>query len=108
VGLPQICLERNLIRSYFDAQEISGFEYAYTFPGMNRVLQAAGRVIRTDEDRGMVMLVDERFGQGRYRRIFPPFWYPVHQARTPEQIEASLGMFWSGVSETRYEPVYED
>ena len=108
VGLPQICLERNLIRSYFDAQEISGFEYAYTFPGMNRVLQAAGRVIRTDEDRGMVMLVDERFGQGRYRRMFPPFWYPVHQARTPEQIEASLGMFWSGVSETRYEPVYED
>ena len=105
VGLPQICLERNLIRRYFDDREIAGFEYAYTFPGMNRVLQAAGRVIRTAEDRGLVLLIDQRFGQQRYRRMFPPFWRPVHRTRGPEQIGSSLEMFWNGVAETRYEPL---
>ena len=105
VGLPQICLERDLIRQYFDAREVSGFEYAYTYPGMNRVLQAAGRVIRSAEDRGTVLLVDQRFGQGRYRRLFPPFWRPVYCVRSAEQIEASLGTFWGEVRETRYEPL---
>ena len=105
VGLPQLCLERNLIRHYFDAREIAGFEYAYTFPGMNRVLQAAGRVIRTAEDCGLVLLIDQRFGQQRYRRMFPPFWRPVHRTCSPEQIGLSLEMFWNGVSETHYEPL---
>lgn len=95
VGLPQICLERDLIRHYFDEADLPGFDYAYTFPGMNRVLQAAGRVIRTDADRGTVLLLDRRFDQRRYRRLFPPFWQDVHTVRSCEDIERSLGRFWN-------------
>ena len=94
VGLPQLCLERDLIRDYFDEREISGFAYAYVYPGMNRVLQAAGRVIRTASDRGAILLVDRRFGQSRYRQLFPPAWHPVHAVRTPAQIAQSLAEFW--------------
>ena len=94
VGLPQLCLERDLIRTYFDEREIPGFEYAYTYPGMNRVLQAAGRVIRSAEDRGAILLIDHRFGQARYRRLFPPSWHPVHRTRSPEHIRAAVEQFW--------------
>ena len=94
VGLPQICLERDLIKHYFDERDLSGFEYAYTYPGMNRVLQAAGRVIRTEADRGAILLVDRRFGQGRYRRLFPPSWNNVRPVRTPALIAESLADFW--------------
>ena len=95
VGLPQICLERDLIRHYFDEADLPGFDYAYTFPGMNRVLQAAGRVIRTDADRGTVLLLDRRFDQRRYRRLFPLFWQDVYTVRSCEDIERSLGHFWN-------------
>ena len=74
VGLPQLCLERDLIRDYFQARDGAGFDYAYTFPGMNRVLQAVGRVIRSESDRGVVLLVDTRFAHDRYRRLFPAWW----------------------------------
>ena len=63
VGLPQLCVERDLIRDYFEARKCPGFDYAYTFPGMNRVLQAIGRVIRSDTDRGAVLLIDARFNE---------------------------------------------
>ncbi len=96
VGLPQICLERDLIRHYFDGADLPGFDYAYTFPGMNRVLQAAGRVIRTDADRGIVLLLDRRFDQPRYRRLFPPFWHGVHTVRSGEEIGHMLEHFWHG------------
>ena len=94
VGLPQICLERDLIKHHFDQREIPGFEYAYTYPGMNRVLQAAGRVIRTDRDRGAILLVDRRFGQNRYRRLFPPSWHDAQSVRDPGQIARELKDFW--------------
>ena len=71
VGLPQLCVEKNLIRDYFQQQNAMGFEYAYTFPGMNRVLQAIGRVIRSETDHGVVLLIDARFNETRYRRLFP-------------------------------------
>ena len=100
VGLPQICLERDLIRNYFDQHELSGFEYAYTYPGMNRVLQAAGRVIRTYEDRGAILLVDRRFGQGRYRQLFPPSWNDVRPVHAPAHIAESLEDFWSNSHES--------
>jgi DNA excision repair protein ERCC-2 len=95
VGLPQICLERELIRDYFAAREADGFAYAYMFPGMNRVLQAAGRVIRTPEDRGAVLLIDQRFGHRRYRRLFPAWWHPVQQVRRSEEIEEAVKAFWN-------------
>ena len=95
VGLPQICLERDLIRHYFDQREIPGFEYAYTYPGMNRVLQAAGRVIRTATDHGAILLVDRRFGQNRYRKLFPPHWRTVHRVNDSAHITESLEGFWT-------------
>ena len=74
VGLPQICLEREIIREWFDSRTGHGFEYAYVYPGMNKVLQAVGRVIRSENDRGVVLLIDDRFSQLRYRKLFPPEW----------------------------------
>ena len=70
-GLPQVCNEREIIRQYFDEREENGFDYAYQYPGMNKVLQAAGRVIRTADDVGIVALLDERFLQHTYQRMFP-------------------------------------
>lgn len=94
VGLPQLCLERDLICRYFDERDIPGFAYAYVYPGMNRVLQAAGRVIRTASDRGAILLVDRRFSQSRYRQLFPPSWHPVHSVRSSVHIAQSLAEFW--------------
>ena len=94
VGLPQICLERDLIRRYFDDQNESGFAYAYTFPGMNRVLQASGRVIRSEQDRGLIMLIDRRFGQEQYRELFPAHWTNPKFTRGSDQISQQTSMFW--------------
>lgn len=73
-GLPQVCYERELLKQYFDERGQNGFDYAYRYPGMNKVLQAAGRVIRTVEDIGIVALLDERFLQYAYLRMFPREW----------------------------------
>lgn len=73
-GLPQVGQERELLKTYFDEQGLNGFDYAYRFPGMNKVLQAAGRVIRTAEDIGTVLLLDERFLQASYRTLYPREW----------------------------------
>jgi Rad3-related DNA helicase len=93
VGLPQLCVERDLIRDYFQGQTGVGFDYAYTFPGMNRVLQAIGRVIRSETDRGVVLLIDARFAEPRYRRLFPAWWRPA-RARSTEEIRKGLAEFW--------------
>lgn len=93
VGLPQLCVERNLIRDYFQRQNASGFEYAYTFPGMNRVLQAVGRVIRSETDRGVVLLIDARFNEMRYRKLFPPWWKYL-RVRHTSGLEEAVGDFW--------------
>ena len=88
VGLPQLCVERNLVRDYFQHQNAMGFEYAYTFPGMNRVLQAIGRVIRSETDCGVVVLIDARFNETRYRRLFPTWWKYLRVRHTEELREA--------------------
>lgn len=73
-GLPLVCLERELMKDKFDENGENGFDYAYKYPGMNKVMQAAGRVIRTESDIGVVVLLDERFLQSHYRRMFPREW----------------------------------
>ena len=93
VGLPQLCLERNLIRDLFQHNLGSGFDYAYTYPGMNRVLQATGRVIRSETDCGVVLLLDTRFAEPRYRRLFPAWWRPT-EVRNPAQIAQAVRQFW--------------
>jgi Rad3-related DNA helicase len=94
VGLPGLCAERDLIRSFFDEKLASGFEYAYQYPGMNRVLQAVGRVIRSDEDRGVVLLIDCRYRTARYRDLFPREWRPV-TASEPGVIAGTVAAFWA-------------
>lgn len=73
-GIPMVCSEREILKEYFEAQGDDGFDYAYRYPGMNKVLQAAGRVIRTVEDVGIVALLDDRFFTAPYRKLFPREW----------------------------------
>lgn len=73
-GIPQVCNEREILKDYFNARGESGFDYSYRYPGMNKVLQAAGRVIRTSEDIGIIALLDERFLQFAYQKMFPREW----------------------------------
>ena len=94
VGLPQIGLERDLIRGYYDERGTSGFSYAYAFPGMNRVLQAAGRVIRSAQDRGLIVLIDRRFAQPSYAELFPAHWGDVQRVDSAAQIRQVVSTFW--------------
>jgi DNA excision repair protein ERCC-2 len=96
VGLPQISLERNIIRHYFQEKLDAGYEYAYIYPGMNKVLQAAGRVIRTETDRGVILLMDERFSRQPYRDLIPEHWHPLHHLKTGglEHARRLLSEFW--------------
>lgn len=94
VGLPQIGLERELIRSYYQERSQLGFEFAYMYPGFNKVLQAVGRVIRTETDRGIVLLIDERFARAAYRRIFPKEWGTVRYLSNTEEVQRVVEDFW--------------
>ncbi|MFK0525018.1 ATP-dependent DNA helicase [Paenibacillus illinoisensis] len=89
-GLPQIGLENNVLRDYFDRSGRNGFNYAYVFPGMNKVLQAGGRLIRTEEDTGVLVLVDDRFTQEPYRSLLPEEWLDY------KRISPSTGNFSAG------------
>ncbi|NLJ96621.1 MAG: ATP-dependent DNA helicase, partial [Clostridiales bacterium] len=82
-GLPMVCNERELFRGYFDERNGHGFDYAYLYQGMNKVLQSAGRVIRTKEDRGAILLLDERFLQSQYYQLFPKEWFPFEVVNLP-------------------------
>lgn len=95
VGIPQLGLERDLIKDYFDHQTGSGFAYAYQYPGFNRVLQATGRVIRTEADRGIIVLIDERFTHTRYRHLFPTHWRGFQVVQNTSEIKDKLARFWS-------------
>ena len=94
VGLPGISLEKELIKEYFSRTLSGGFEYAYLYPGINRVLQAAGRVIRAEEDRGVVLLIDQRYARFQYKSLLREEWDPVW-IRNPQQLADSLQTFWN-------------
>ena len=89
---------REILKEYYDEKGEPGFEYAYRYPGMNKVLQAAGRVIRTKEDIGVILLMDERFMNREYRTLFPREWSSVKTC-TIGTVETSLKDFWEQVSE---------
>ena len=93
-GLPQICSEREVLRNYYEKKMGAGFDYAYRYPGMNKVLQAAGRVIRTVSDRGVIGLLDERFLRRDYQQIFPREWEDP-QVYTLDQLPMALKKFWN-------------
>ena len=92
-GLPQISNEREILKHYYDEKSGNGFDYAYRYPGMNKVLQAAGRVIRTVEDVGVIELLDERFLQSDYRTLFPREWEQLRICQL-ESVEEPLREFW--------------
>ncbi|MDE7434763.1 MAG: ATP-dependent DNA helicase [Lachnospiraceae bacterium] len=92
-GLPQISREREILKDYYDERGMSGFDYAYRFPGMNKVLQAAGRVIRTAADVGVIELLDERFLQSDYRALFPREW-EQRSVCNLSNVERRLDEFW--------------
>jgi DNA excision repair protein ERCC-2 len=102
VGLPLITPERDTISAYYNQvrENALGFEYAYVYPGMNKVLQSAGRVIRTEQDRGVVLLIDDRFASARYLELFPPEWAEYIKASNIDDIGKFLADFWAIAEKT--------
>jgi len=96
VGMPGISSERNIMRDYYEQNQRSGFDYAYTFPGMNNVLQAAGRVIRSDTDRGVVLLIDDRYATPKYKAMCPEHWRHMQHFASPLSLRAAIIDFWKG------------
>lgn len=93
-GLPGVGSDRELLKSYFDEKSGQGFDYAYLFPGMNKVLQAGGRVIRSESDQGVIALLDERFNYTSYRRLFPREWLPYDKLDIGS-VEEKVEKFWT-------------
>ncbi len=94
VGLPKVCLERNIIMDYFKEKNGRGYEYSYMYPGMNKVLQASGRVIRSEDDRGIVLLIDERFSKFYYKKLFPTHWSSYKEVTNLKQLDFYVRDFW--------------
>ena len=92
-GLPQIGSQREILKEYYDKKNHCGFDYAYRYPGMNKVLQAAGRVIRTKEDKGVILLLDDRFWDRDYQEIFPREWQDRTGCRL-DTVEGAVERFW--------------
>ena len=94
VGLPGLSDERNFLRDYYEHKCEEGYHYAYTYPGMNRVLQAAGRVIRREEDRGVIVLIDSRYAEEPYLHLYPPHWRNMAIAGNSAALLRRLQHFW--------------
>ena len=94
-GFPMIGLENNFIKEYHNNKDESGFGYAYVYPGFNKVLQSVGRVIRSEEDRGAILLIDRRFARQEYQDLMPYWWKPVEYVDDVDDIEQSVSDFWS-------------
>ncbi|WP_105300595.1 ATP-dependent DNA helicase [Anaerococcus marasmi] len=95
VGMPGVSFDRNLIREHFDREGLSGFDYSYTFPGINKVFQAAGRVIRSEDDRGIIYLVDDRYTWNQYQMLFPKHWNRIKFLNQSEELKNITDKFWS-------------
>ena len=93
-GIPGISNERNILREYYDHTRENGYDYAYTYPGMNRVLQAAGRVIRREDDRGVVVLIDDRYATDQYKILFPDHWKGLQYAGSAFELAEIVKGFW--------------
>ena len=94
-GMPQLSFERETLRALMDDADDGGMDAAYTYPGLRRVLQAAGRVIRTETDRGVVILMDVRYRQEKMRELMPPHW-DVTDVGKLSGLKRELEAFWEG------------
>lgn len=95
-GMPQLSAERNIMAAYYDAKTEQGHRFAYVCPGMNKVLQAAGRVIRSEHDRGVVLLIDDRYADPEMRTLYPRHWRHMRFTADPDSLSAMLDKFWCG------------
>ena len=95
IGMPSLSYEREAVAEYFEEKYESGKEYAYIYPGMNRVFQAAGRVIRRENDRGVIVLIDDRFKDPIYKKSIPSLWEGMQYIRDAKDLRAELDRFWS-------------
>ncbi len=94
VGLPSLSNENNIIRDYYEEKSGCGYDYAYTYPGMNAILQAVGRVIRTETDRGIAVLIDDRYAEPKYRALFPDEWKEAKYAGNAQSLAEIARIFW--------------
>ena len=94
IGMPALSYEREAIAAYYQEKLESGTEYAYLYPGMNRVLQAAGRVIRSENDRGVIVLIDDRFDDPLYKKIVPKLWDGMQFLGDAKLLKERLEEFW--------------
>jgi len=95
-GLPKVSFEQELMRQFYEDAYSKGFEYAYLYPGMNRVVQSAGRIVRSETDRGIIVLLDKRFGYENYARLLPRDWYESSPAElTAQEFRNALSEFWA-------------
>lgn len=94
VGLPQISKEQEELKKYFDEKNQQGFYYIYQLPGFNKIMQAAGRVIRTEEDRGVIMLIDQRFSRKDYMQLYPTHWSKGVVVHDLNSMLNQLKQFW--------------
>lgn len=95
VGLPQMCFERDLIKDYFNKDQKPGFEYAYVNPGMNKVMQAVGRVIRSESDRGVALLIDDRYLSSEYQSLFKDNWSHYKVVTSIKDVKLEIDNFWN-------------
>ncbi|MDX9692127.1 MAG: helicase C-terminal domain-containing protein [Acholeplasmataceae bacterium] len=94
VGLPMINESNDQLKNYYQLKFEKGFDYAYQYPGMNKVIQAVGRVIRTETDYGVAILIDDRFISPSYRKLFPPEWKAYETIKNSNQLKEILKNFW--------------
>jgi len=94
IGMPALSYEREAIAAYYEDKYEEGKQYAYVYPGMNRVFQAAGRVIRREDDRGVIVLIDDRFDDPIYKKSLPKLWEGVKFIASPKELKADLEEFW--------------
>lgn len=95
IGIPSLSYEREAIAAYYNDKYEEGKQFAYIYPGMNRVLQAAGRVIRREDDKGVIVLIDDRFDDPIYKTVIPKLWSNMRFISDPKELKSELDDFWS-------------
>jgi Rad3-related DNA helicase len=93
-GVPGISSERNIMRDYYELSRGCGYDYSYTYPGINNILQAAGRVIRNDTDKGIVVLIDDRYSTPKYKEMYPEHWDEMQYFDSSASLNFAITEFW--------------
>ena len=101
VGLPLVCDQNNISKDYFEEKYQKGFDYAYRYPGFTKVIQAVGRVIRTMDDKGVAILLDERFVYKNYVELYPPHWQNINVVTNNYDLKRKVMDFYNGIQKNK-------